>query len=83
MGKSTLGTNQISNCKEEMELDRPSSQEANTTYHATSFHEEPKGKGKAKKHLAQRSRSRCVKSRMQMERAGSPSQKPCLVERSR
>ena len=36
-----------------------------------------------KKHLTQGSRNRYVKSRLQMERAGSPSQKPCPMERSR
>ena len=66
-----------------MQLDGPYSQEANTTYNETGAHIEPSGqkeKGKAKEHLAQRSRSRNVKSRTQMERAGSPSSKSCPVE---
>ena len=35
------------------------------------------------KHLTQVSRNRYVKSRIQMERAGSQSPKPCRMERSR
>ena len=57
-----------------MELDRPCSNEANTTHNKTGAHIELSGqKGRAKKHLAQRSRN--VKSRTQMERTGSPKPK--------
>ena len=52
---------------QEVELDEPYFQEANTAHHKTGAYMEPSGqkeKGKAKKHLAQRSRIRGVKSRI-------------------
>ena len=69
-----------------MELDRPYSQEGNTTHHETDAHKGPSGqkeKGKAKKNLAQRSIRGYVKSRKQLERAGSPRPKPFPVESCR
>ena len=57
---------------QEVKLDMPYSQEANKTHHETGAHMEPSGqkkKGKTKKHVVQRSRSRCLKTMIQMERA--------------
>lgn len=48
-------------------MDRPHSQEANTTHHNTGAHREPSGqkeKGNVKKHLVQRSGNRYGKNRM-------------------